>query len=92
MSVNESVENSSGPFFGMEVEEFDSAFILNFVNIGLELRIAGPSNRQHQIHPITQQRPDLMGNLIMYNFPQYFHNQIDNFLITILLHQIKQQG
>lgn len=69
MAGDETIEDSSSPFLGMEVVEFRGSLILGLFDIGLKLRVSGSRNSQDQIHPVAQHRPHIMANFIMHCLP-----------------------
>jgi hypothetical protein len=88
MAGDEAEEDSSCPFFGMEVIELDSASILELLYFWLELLISCSSDRDNKIHPLTDDGSEFVRDLEMDRFPDDFSDQIDNLLIIIFLNEL----
>jgi hypothetical protein len=69
MFLDESKENSCGPFFGMEIEKFRGSFGLRFIDVIVELRIRKVDNEGNDVHPLSHQLLNRIVDFIMGSFP-----------------------
>jgi hypothetical protein len=83
--LEESEQNSCGPFFCMEIEKLRSSFGLRFIDVIVELRIGKVDNKGDDVHPLRHQLFDGIVNFIMSGFPQKFHHEVNELTISVSL-------